>query len=115
MLERLGCTVTLAIDGRAAAEAFATMAFDLVFMDCQMPVMDGFEATAAIRAAEHASGAARVPIVAMTANASEEDRVRCLGAGMDEHLAKPVKSSTIQAVLERLCRDAPTNSASTPT
>ena len=115
MLERLGCTVTLAIDGRAAAEAFATMAFDLVFMDCQMPVMDGFEATAAIRAAEHASGAARVPIVAMTANASEEDRVRCLGAGMDEHLAKPVKSSTIQAVLERLCRDAPTDSASTPT
>jgi CheY-like chemotaxis protein len=114
MLERLGCTVTLASDGRAAAAAFDPVAFDLVFMDCQMPVMDGYEATAAIRAAEHASGSARIPIVAMTANASEEDRHRCFAAGMDEHLAKPVRSSAVQDVLDRLCRAVPTDAPSTP-
>ncbi|MBN8525099.1 MAG: response regulator [Planctomycetes bacterium] len=95
MLEKLGCVVSLAADGGAAVAAAAT-GIDIVLMDCQMPVMDGFEATAAIRA----SGG-RLPIIALTANASEEDRERCLAAGMDDHLGKPVHLADLQAAIAR--------------
>ncbi len=105
MLERLGCHVTLVGDGRGAVEAVRTQVFDLVLMDCQMPVMDGFEATEAIRAAEAGSGR-RMPIIAMTANAADEDRERCLAAGMDAHLAKPARMQDVKAVLERWAPDA---------
>src|SRR6201999_422296 len=99
MLERLGLTVEFATDGKKAVDMVAANRYDLVFMDCQMPVMDGYQATEQIRRAENAEGAGRdfsngddrdrrrhVIIVAMTANAMESDRQRCLDAGMDDYI-----------------------------
>ena len=100
MLARLGCTVETASNGREAVERFANGPYDLVLMDCHMPEMDGFEATAAIRAAE-AAGGRRTPIVALTANAIEGDRERCLAAGMDDYLAKPIRLADVRQVVER--------------
>jgi CheY-like chemotaxis protein/anti-sigma regulatory factor (Ser/Thr protein kinase) len=101
MLEKLGCVVTVAPDGRAAVAAWSAGGFDLVFMDCQMPELDGYEATTAIRAAEAGSGR-RIPIIAMTANATDEDRDRCLAAGMDAHVAKPARSADLAAALNSI-------------
>jgi PAS domain S-box-containing protein len=102
MLERLGCRVTLAQDGREAVERFAAAAYDLVFMDCQMPELDGYEATRSIRAAE--SSGRRTPIVALTANAMEGDRERCLASGMDDFVSKPLRRETLVAALEHWVR-----------
>ena len=96
LLLSLDCTVEGVHNGREAVAAAQTGAFDVILMDCQMPEMDGFEATAALRAAEAASGGRRLPIIALTANAMTGDRERCLAAGMDDYLTKPFK-------LERLC------------
>jgi signal transduction histidine kinase/DNA-binding response OmpR family regulator len=102
MLERIGCRVDLVGDGREAIAALARADYDVVLMDCQMPVMDGFQATAEIRRRESACGAARrVPIVALTANAIEGDRERCLNAGMDDYLSKPFRTAELRATLER--------------
>ncbi len=79
-------------------ERLASERYDLVLMDCQMPDMDGFEATAAIRTRE-ASGGPRTPIVALTANAIEGDRDRCLAAGMDDYLAKPFRLADLRRVV----------------
>ena len=89
MLERLGHHPAVAANGREAVEAVSRGGFDLVLMDCQMPEMDGFEATARIRAMT--AGRRHLPVIALTANVSESDRQRCLAAGMDSHLAKPLK------------------------
>jgi signal transduction histidine kinase/CheY-like chemotaxis protein len=89
-LERLGHHVTLANDGREAVELWQRQAFDLVLMDVQMPEMDGFEAVATIREAELGRGT-RTPVIALTAHAMSGDRERCLAAGMDGYLTKPVK------------------------
>ena len=89
MLERFGCRVTLAEDGQQGLEAWGREEFDLIFMDCQLPELDGFEATRAIRAAGE-SGRPRTPIVAMTAYALDSDRGRAEAAGMDGFLVKPV-------------------------
>jgi CheY-like chemotaxis protein/nitrogen-specific signal transduction histidine kinase len=97
LLAHLGCTVDVASDGREAVRRWSDGAYDLILMDCQMPDMDGYEATRAIRAAE--SDGARIPIVALTANALAEDRAACLAAGMDDHIAKPV---TEQALVNAL-------------
>ena len=78
----------------------AERAFALVLMDCRMPVLDGYEATREIRHRERSSGAEQVPIIALTAHALELDRERCLEAGMDDHLAKPVEASELAAMLE---------------
>ncbi len=91
MLSRLGHRVTLAENGAEALAALEERDFDLVLMDVQMPVMDGLEATAAIRRRERERGGGHVPIVAMTAHAMKEDRQRCLDAGMDGYLSKPIQ------------------------
>jgi GAF domain-containing protein/ActR/RegA family two-component response regulator len=105
MLEKAGHRVDVVGNGREALVALGQAGYDLVLMDCQMPEMDGFEATGAIRAAERESGA-HVTIVAVTANAMEGDRERCLAAGMDDYLAKPITQKALAAALAR-CSLAP--------
>jgi CheY-like chemotaxis protein len=100
MLASLGCTVECAVNGADAVEMACAKRYDLVLMDCQMPVMDGFEATRTIRAREQVSPMPhRMPIIALTANAMQGDRDRCLAAGMDDYLAKPFKRQQLEAAL----------------
>jgi two-component system sensor histidine kinase/response regulator len=101
MLESLGCVTDAAENGRLAIEAMNVATYDAVLMDCQMPVMDGLTATGEIRRREHTSGAARVPIIALTANAMEGDRERCLAAGMDDFLSKPFTQQQLATLLRR--------------
>ncbi len=111
-LGQLGCRVTLVEDGSGAVQAFQRENFDLVFMDCQMPGMDGFEATEAIRRLEKAdSDGIRTPIIALTANAMEGDRNKCLAAGMDDYLAKPFMQADLIAMLSRWLLEDGTASA----
>lgn len=98
-LRRLGCRITVAHDGLEALDAFRREPFDLVLMDCQMPEMDGYAATRAIRAEE--PDGCRTPIIAVTANALPGDRELCLACGMDDFLAKPYKQNQLQALLEQ--------------
>jgi CheY-like chemotaxis protein/HPt (histidine-containing phosphotransfer) domain-containing protein len=98
LLERWGHRVTVAENGQLALDALQKQRFDVVLMDMMMPVMDGLEATRRIRASESGQ---RVPIIAMTANAMESDRERCLEAGMDDYLSKPIKAQELQAMLQR--------------
>ncbi len=105
LLEYLGCGVKLAENGKQAVEMAAQEEFDVILMDCQMPGTNGFEATKAIRQAERSSRR-RVPIVAMTANALSGDRQRCLQAGMDDYIAKPVDRKQLYAVLSKYLRGA---------
>ena len=105
VLESIGCSVSLADDGRQAVEACRDGRFDLILMDIQMPNMDGREATRAIRADEAARGLPPMPIIALTANALSEDREACLAAGMDDYLVKPVSGEQLWAVLSRWLRD----------
>jgi two-component system, sensor histidine kinase and response regulator len=100
MLNRLGAHIEVACNGREAVARHAEVEVDLVLMDCQMPEMDGLEATAVIRTGE-AGGSRHVPIIAMTADALPGDRDRCLAVGMDDHLAKPVREEDLVAVLYR--------------
>jgi signal transduction histidine kinase/DNA-binding response OmpR family regulator len=102
LLEREGYEVVVVDDGQAALDATARESFDLLLMDVQMPRMDGLEATRRIRKREGANAAGRLPIVAMTAHALKGDRERCLAAGMDGHLAKPVDSHALIAELTRV-------------
>jgi signal transduction histidine kinase/CheY-like chemotaxis protein/ligand-binding sensor domain-containing protein len=101
LLESLGCTVDLAEDGAEAVRRTATVRYDLVFMDCRMPVQDGFEATLAIRRRD---GAAMAPIVALTANNTLDDRGRCLSSGMVGFLTKPVRKQELAAALAKFAR-----------
>jgi len=99
MLQMLGCKCRIAPEGHAAVEAWRDADWDMILMDCNMPEMDGFEATAMIRSAEPAGP--RVPIVAMTANTQSSDIDKCHAAGMDDHLCKPLTLETLAACLER--------------
>jgi signal transduction histidine kinase/CheY-like chemotaxis protein len=99
MVERLGYRADVASDGAAAVSILEHIQYDAVLMDCQMPEMDGYEATRQIRANEN--GGRRVPIIAMTAAALAGDRERCLAAGMDDYISKPVKLHIVAALLER--------------
>ena len=101
MLARMGIEADLAEDGLAALRAAERASFDLILMDCQMPNMDGFEATRRMIARERALDLAHTPIVALTANAIRGDREACLAAGMDDYLAKPFLFEALRAVLER--------------
>jgi two-component system, sensor histidine kinase and response regulator len=105
LLEKQGHLVTIASDGRAALDALSRENFDLVLMDVQMPEMDGFEATAAIRAQERETGK-HLPIIAMTAHAMQGDRERCMAAGMDDYIAKPIKFRELTDLLEKLSEAA---------
>ena len=99
ILARFGCEADLALNGREAISAWQANHYDLVLMDCQMPEMDGFTATMEIRRQE---GPGRhTPIVALTANALEEERQKCFEAGMDDHLAKPFRRSDLKQMLEK--------------
>ncbi|MGE0821421.1 MAG: response regulator [Candidatus Binatia bacterium] len=99
MLEMLGCHVTIANNGQEAVHALAQSNYDLVLMDCQMPEMDGFTATKAIRATEDVEH--HTIIIALTANAMEGDQERCLTAGMDDYLSKPFTQEKLRIVLDR--------------
>jgi len=106
MLEAVGCQVQVAENGQIAIDKLETGCFDLVLMDCQMPTMDGFEATRRIREREEAAKAAdpqaeSMPIIALTAHAMQGDREKCLAAGMDEYLTKPFTKGEMARVLER--------------
>jgi signal transduction histidine kinase/DNA-binding response OmpR family regulator/HPt (histidine-containing phosphotransfer) domain-containing protein len=102
-LSRLGLSCVAATDGNAALAQVGRQRFDMIFMDCQMPVMDGYEATRRIRQLEREQGRSPAPIVAMTANAMAGDREKCIAAGMDDYLAKPVNLEELRArVLARL-------------
>ena len=103
LLERQGHAVTVVDTGRAALAAVSRERFDIVLMDVQMPEMDGLAATAAIRERDKESKS-HVPIVAMTAHAMDGDRQRCLDAGMDGYLTKPVRSADLYATLEAFSR-----------
>ncbi|MCU1374901.1 MAG: barA [Actinomycetia bacterium] len=105
MLESLGYRVDIAADGEQAVAAAALHAYDAILMDCQMPVMDGFEATGRIRAAQ--GGGGRVPIIALTSSATTADRQRCFDAGMDDHVAKPLRVDDLQEVLARMTEPEP--------
>jgi len=110
LLEKRGHSVVVAGNGREALEALEKHHFDLVFMDVQMPVMDGFEATAAIRKKE--GGGVHLPIVALTAHAMKGDREKCLAGGMDEYLTKPIRPQELDEVLRGyLTRRAKTSEA----
>ncbi|WP_435011571.1 response regulator [Tundrisphaera lichenicola] len=100
MLESLGHEVTIVGNGREAVESADSAQFDLILMDVQMPEMDGFEATAAIRLRE--GRGRRTPIIALTAHAMAGDRERCLGSGFDDYLSKPIQAATLQSALERI-------------
>jgi signal transduction histidine kinase/CheY-like chemotaxis protein/HPt (histidine-containing phosphotransfer) domain-containing protein len=104
MLEFMGCQVETAYNGQEALKALARKSYDLVLMDCQMPEMDGFEATKVIRSQEAATTSVtrrRLPIIALTANAMAGDRERCLAAGMDDYLSKPFSQEKLREVLSR--------------
>jgi CheY-like chemotaxis protein len=100
ILKNLGCDVERALNGLEALERLAVRTYDLVFMDCNMPVMDGYDATRRLRSQEAAG--ARTPVVALTANAMQDDLERCLAAGMDDCLGKPIDRERIAEVLARV-------------
>ena len=99
LLAKLNCRVDLAADGHEAVELFKQLPYDCVFMDCHMPELDGFEATAEIRRLE--SRGRRTPIIALTASAMPSDRERCLASGMDDHITKPIRIADLQTALTR--------------
>jgi CheY-like chemotaxis protein len=125
MLEKLGYRADAVANGLEAIEAIAHIPYSAIFMDCQMPEMDGFEATRRIREMENTTGEGspaghlpdqpsseansprHIPIIAMTANALEGDRERCLAVGMDDYLAKPVKSDDLRTALQRVLTEKP--------
>jgi signal transduction histidine kinase/DNA-binding response OmpR family regulator len=100
LLEKLGCRIDVSANGQEAVTMLAQFTYDVVLMDCQMPEMDGFAATAVIRQRE-ASTDRHVPIIAMTANAMQGDREDCLAAGMDDYVSKPVTFETLVAMLRK--------------
>ena len=102
MLKKLGHHTIVVDDGQQALERLGDDTFDVVLMDVQMPRLDGYAATRAIRARAAETGAPRLPIVAMTAHAIKGDRERCLDADMDDYLSKPIRMAELAATLDRV-------------
>jgi len=113
LLEKRGYSVMVAGNGAEAVEAFEKHQFDVVLMDIQMPVMDGFEATAAIRAKENLTGG-HIPIIAMTAHALKGDQERCISAGMDGYVSKPIRTSELFSMIEAMLPEKEPAPASDP-
>lgn len=101
MMKKLGVTADVAVSGQEALDKFSSQKYSLIFMDCQMPGMDGFETTQAIRKLENRSSLKPIVIVALTANAMEGDRKRCLDAGMDDYIPKPISLAGLEQVFDR--------------
>ncbi|WP_283709141.1 response regulator [Pseudoalteromonas prydzensis] len=104
MLGKLNYEVTLAENGQHAIDILAVAPagrFHLILMDCQMPIMDGFDAIRAIRAGQAGSKHQQLTIIALTANAMDEDKQQCLACGMDDYLAKPIQLQTLKDKLEQ--------------
>jgi CheY-like chemotaxis protein len=101
MLEKLGIDVDIANNGQEAVKMFEDKTYDLIFMDCQMPEMDGFDATRTIRGLEQKNDKPPTPIIALTANALEGDKNQCLAAGMTDFLAKPLKQEALHNLLKK--------------
>ena len=99
MLEHMGLDVDIAEDGQQALDQLQQARYTAVLMDCQMPVLDGWQATRRWRLQERATGAARTPIIALTANAVAGDRERCIDAGMDDYLAKPFEMTALSLLM----------------
>jgi CheY-like chemotaxis protein len=106
LLERMGATVTIADTGMAAIERLSISSFNAVLMDCQMPELDGYEATRRIRKGAAGEAARTVPIIALTANALSGDRELCIEAGMDDYLVKPIDPEALREKLERALKPA---------
>ncbi len=120
ILEKLGYRTDVAFNGREALEAVSQQPYVAVFMDCEMPELDGFAATQQIREREasqqpapETGGIQRLPIIAMTASTTPGHRERCLEAGMDDYLSKPLRAEQLRQVLQRWIRD-PQTGAGTP-
>jgi signal transduction histidine kinase/DNA-binding response OmpR family regulator len=111
MLEKIGCRVDVAANGREATEMVEILPYDVIFMDCQMPEMDGYEATAAIRS--RTETICKLPIIAMTANVLKGEREGCLEAGMDDYISKPVTLQDFDTMLQRWVPAAETSSIAT--
>jgi PAS domain S-box-containing protein len=101
MLKKLGINVDYAANGQEALSLLKTIDYDLIFMDCQMPVMDGYEASRAIRSGDEAIINHDIPIVAMTANAMKGDKEKCIASGMNDYIAKPIKPDILRAAIEK--------------
>jgi CheY-like chemotaxis protein len=99
ILERIGCRVDTANDGAEAVDLAKKTPFDLIFMDCHMPQMDGFEATRLMR--QHQAGARRIPVIALTASVTARDQEECLTAGMDDFLGKPLEVDQLRAMIDK--------------
>jgi two-component system, sensor histidine kinase and response regulator len=106
-LNRAGCTCEIVADGLQAVEATQRRAYDAVLMDCQMPGMDGWEATRCIRKREASTGVRRLPIIALTAEAIQGDREKCLAAGMDGYVSKPINATDLFQVIRSVVGDMP--------
>jgi CheY-like chemotaxis protein/HPt (histidine-containing phosphotransfer) domain-containing protein len=114
MLEDTGYHVTAAENGRVVLSMLASSDFDVILMDCQMPEMDGFEATRELRRRENETGGHRTPVIALTANAIGGDRERCLEAGMDDYISKPFRRDILLKTLAHWTRDERKAPSSTP-
>ncbi|UGQ47221.1 response regulator [Massilia endophytica] len=101
LLTRLGCKVDEVVNGKQAVDALEHQRYDLVLMDCNMPVMDGFEATRLLRQREAERGLPRVPVIALTASAFAGDRERCLSGGMDDFMNKPLQVEEFMEMVQR--------------
>ncbi len=104
LLEKFGCSVEIAANGKEAVRAWESGHFDVILMDCQMPEMDGYEATRQIRSRELQSH--RIPIIALTAHAMKGADAECKAAGMDEYITKPIDSALLRSCIARLCAQA---------